>query len=123
MFSLCCLISVWTVSANTVQRDYKLNTTVSDFGGETTLQRNQINDSLRGLSDKFDYQTVTLLCMLDFFVLSRIPLGVCEWNGNKLQRNKIQNKIRKDLSEMGCKIPTQAKVSLHLLSILHHILL
>ncbi|KAM7368395.1 hypothetical protein PAMP_014617 [Pampus punctatissimus] len=42
------------------------------------------------------------------FVLSRISPGVCEWDRNRLQRNKSQNKIKKDVSEVDCKNPTQA---------------
>lgn len=45
-----------------------------------------------------------------FFANSRISPGVCKWDRNRLQRNKEQIKNRKDVSEMGCKIPTQAQV-------------
>lgn len=31
--------------------------------------------------------------------------GVCEWNRYGLQRDKVQNKIREDMPEMGIKIP------------------
>lgn len=57
-----------------------------------------------------------LLCF--FILLSRISPGVCKWGRNRLQRNKVQNKNRKAVSEMGLELPTQAKVWIHLFS--HH---
>lgn len=40
----------------------------------------------------------------------RVLTGMCEWRWHGLQRDKIQDKIRKNMSAMGGNIPPFAKV-------------
>lgn len=55
------------------------------------------------------------MLIVPFFVLSSVPHGVCKWNRNRLQRNKVQNKIWEDMSEMEIKLPAHAEVCIHIL--------
>lgn len=42
--------------------------------------------------------------------LYRLPPRMCERDRKGLQRNKVQNKVGKNVSEMGHQIPAQAQV-------------
>ena len=126
MFCQCCVIcDVWTGSANTVKLTH-IDRCCDFWGWNITSvgsdkwftqrmvwcvcppDKNQIRLIL--LNDQTCYADSVLWCVS---VLSSLPPGVCKWFRNRLQRNKVQNKNREALSEMGSKIPTQTQVCIH----------
>ena len=125
MFSLFCVISdVWTVSANTAEmKQHELHQTHDSLQGvvwsaDQYLQQwaGQQTFHLRSSLILIRDQIVMLIVCSCFLFLCRIPHGVCKWTGVRLQRNKVQIKDRKDVSEMESKIPTCPEVCIHVFS-------